>query len=161
MPDWSAMFRPELALGEVVLRGTIMYLFLFLVMRFMLKRQGGAINLADLLVVVAVVDGAAPAFSGKAESITESVVFVLTILFWSYGLNWASYRFRPLRFLTAAPPLVLVKDGRIQHANMRASLMSREELMQQLREEGLEEVADAHLVTLEGDGQVSVVERRR
>ncbi|RYE92414.1 MAG: DUF421 domain-containing protein, partial [Oxalobacteraceae bacterium] len=41
MPDWSNMFVPELSLFEVMARGTIMYLFLFLVMRFLLKREGG------------------------------------------------------------------------------------------------------------------------
>lgn len=60
MPDWSAMFVPELSLLEVIARGTIMYLFLFLVMRFLLKREGGQVNIADILVVVAVVDGAQP-----------------------------------------------------------------------------------------------------
>ena len=58
MPDWSAMFVPELSLLEVIARGTIMYLFLFLVMRFLLKREGGRVSIADILVVVAVVDGA-------------------------------------------------------------------------------------------------------
>ncbi|WP_276318211.1 hypothetical protein [Sphingomonas crocodyli] len=40
MPDWSAMFVPQRGVAEVILRGTIMYLILFLVMRFLLKRQG-------------------------------------------------------------------------------------------------------------------------
>lgn len=159
MPDWTAMFSPELSLREVMLRGTIMYLFLFLVMRFLLKREGGAVNIADLLVVVAVVDGAQPAFTGEAQSITESAVFVLTILFWSWVLNWASFRFRFLKFLTSAPPLVLVTDGKLNRANMRRALMSREELMQQLREEGIEDLDKAHHVIMEGDGEISVIKK--
>jgi len=157
MPDWSAMFRPELALAEVVLRGSIMYLLLFVAMRFLLKREGGQVNIADLLVVVAIVDGAQPAFSGKAQSITESAVFVLTILFWAWALNWLSWRFRRLRFLTQAPPLVLVKDGRLNRANMRRALMSKEELMQQLREEGVEDLSRVRRAMMEGDGEVSVI----
>jgi len=157
MPDWSAMFRPELALAEVVLRGSIMYLLLFVAMRFLLKREGGQVNIADLLVVVAIVDGAQPAFSGKAQSITESALFVLTILFWAWALNWLSWRFRRLRFLTQAPPLVLVEDGRLNRANMRRALMSKEELMQQLREEGVEDLARVRRAMMEGDGEVSVI----
>ena len=157
-PDWSKMFVPDLALAEVVLRGTIMYLLLFFMMRFLLKRQGGAVNIADLLVVVAVVDGAQPAFSGDAQSITESVVFVLTILFWSWALNWVSFRFESLKFLTAAPPTILVADGRLCRAAMRRALITREELMQQLREEGVDDVARVKRAVLEGDGEISVVE---
>ncbi|AIT05778.1 hypothetical protein MC45_04440 [Sphingomonas taxi] len=159
MPDWSSMFKPELSLWEVIARGTIMYLFLFLVMRFLLKREGGQVNIADILVVVAVVDGAQPAFSGDAQSITESAVFVLTILFWSWVLNWASYHFKPLAFLTAAPPMVLVEDGKLNRANMRKALMNREELMQQLREEGVEDLELVHHVIMEGDGEISVIKK--
>ncbi|MDY0959753.1 DUF421 domain-containing protein [Sphingomonas sp. CFBP8993] len=160
MPDWSAMFVPELQVAEVVLRGTIMYLFLVLVMRFLLKREGGDINIADLVVVVAVVDGAQPAFSGDAQSITESMIFVLTIIFWAWMLNWVSYRFRPLRFLTMSPPLMLVEDGRLCRANMRRALMTRDELMQQLREEGVEDLALVRHAMMEGDGRISVVRRK-
>ena len=160
MPDWSAMFKPELSLLEVMARGTIMYLFLFLVMRFLLKREGGQVNIADILVVVAVVDGAQPAFSGDAQSITESAVFVLTILFWSWLLNWASFRFKRFAFLTAAPPMILFEDGRLQWKNMRKGLMSREELMQQLREEGgVDDLGQVERIVMEGDGEVSVVKK--
>jgi uncharacterized membrane protein YcaP (DUF421 family) len=157
MPDWGAMFKPELAISEVVLRATIMYLFLFLVMRFLLKREGGTVNIADLLVVVAVVDGAQPAFSGEAQSITESALFVLTILFWSYALNWLSYHISWMRFLASAPPLVLVSQGKMNRANLRQALMTRDELMQQLREQGIEDLQKAHRVVLEGNGEISVI----
>jgi len=157
MPDWGSVFVPTVAPGEIVLRATLMYLFLFFALRFLLKREGGEINIADLLVVVAIVDGAQPAFSGEAVSITEAVIFVATIVFWSYLLNWLSFRFPSLKWLTTAKPVTLVKDGRFCRAAMRKALMTKEELMQQLREEGVEDVKDVRLAMLEGDGQVSVV----
>jgi len=159
VPDWKAILEPTTALGEVMARATLMYLFLFFAVRFLLKREGGAVNIADLLVVVAIVDGVGPAFSGQAQSVTEGAVFVLTVIFWSWLLNWLSYRFPALRFLTAAPPVVLVRDGRMNRRAMASALMSREELMQQLREQGVEELSGVRLATMEGDGEVSVVKR--
>jgi uncharacterized membrane protein YcaP (DUF421 family) len=158
-PDWGAILQPETALAEVVARATLMYLFLFFTVRFLLKREGGAVNIADLLVIVAIVDGVGPAFSGKAESVTEGAVFVLTVVFWSWFLNWLSFRFPRLKFLTAAPPITLVKDGRADQRALAKALMSREELDQQLREQGIERVEDVRLAVLEGDGEVSVVKR--
>jgi uncharacterized membrane protein YcaP (DUF421 family) len=157
MPDFAAMFVPTLPFAEIVLRASIMYLLLFLAMRFLLKREGGALNIADLLVVVAIVDGAQPAFNGDAQSITESAIFVLTIIFWSYALNWASFRYPALRFLTAAPPLILIENGKLNRVNLRRVLMTREELDQQLRESGVENPADVRLAMMEGDGTISVV----
>lgn len=160
MPDWKAIFEPSTALGEVMIRATLMYLFLFFAVRFLLKREGGAVNIADLLVIVAIVDGVGPAFSGSAQSVTEGVVFVLTVIFWSWFLNWLSFRFPKLTFLTTAPPEILVKDGRMRRRVMAKALMTEEELYQQLREQGVEKVEHVRLAVLEGDGEVSVVERR-
>ena len=157
MPDWNSMFVPTVGLTEIMLRATLMYLFLFFALRFLLKREGGEINIADLLVVVAIVDGAQPAFNGDAVSITESAVFVATIIFWSYLLNWLSFRFPSLKWLTTAKPVTLIKDGRFCRPAMRKALMTEEELMQQLREEGVDDVKDVRRAMLEGDGQVSVV----
>ncbi|SFP92347.1 DUF421 domain-containing protein [Sphingomonas rubra] len=157
MPDWDAMFSPSVELTEVVLRASIMYLFLFFALRFLLKREGGQVNIADLLVVVAIVDGAQPAFNGEADSITESALFVVTVIFWSWLLNWLSWRFAALKWLTAAKPVVLIENGRFCRANMRRALMTTEELMQQLREEGVEDVGQVRHAMMEGDGEVSVV----
>jgi uncharacterized membrane protein YcaP (DUF421 family) len=159
VPDWKAIFEPSTALGEVMIRATLMYLFLFFAVRFLLKREGGAVNIADLLVIVAIVDGVGPAFSGSAQSVTEGAVFVLTVIFWSWFLNWLSFRFPALTFLTSAPPEILVKDGRMRRRAMARALMTKEELYQQLREQGVEKVEDVRLAVLEGDGEVSVVAR--
>lgn len=83
-------------------------------------------NIADRIVVVALVDGTQSAFSGDAKSITESTIFVLTISFWSWFLNGVSFRFESLERLTASPPMTLVDDGRPCRVNLRKARMTRE-----------------------------------
>ena len=39
--DWSSVFIPSLGIAEVIVRGTLMYLGLFVVLRFMARRQAG------------------------------------------------------------------------------------------------------------------------
>ena len=55
--DWKSTFVPSLHLGEIILRGSIVYLFLFSVLRFV-RRGVGAIGISDLLVVVLIADPA-------------------------------------------------------------------------------------------------------
>jgi uncharacterized membrane protein YcaP (DUF421 family) len=55
--DWESVFIPSLHIGEIVLRGTIVYLFLFVLLRI-LRRGAGAIGISDLLVLVLVADAA-------------------------------------------------------------------------------------------------------
>ena len=56
--DWHAMFVPAIGLAEIVLRGSIMYLALFAILRFIGRRQAGHFGPADLLVIVLIRCGA-------------------------------------------------------------------------------------------------------
>ena len=56
--DWQHMWLPSIALAELILRGSLIYLGIFALMRFVLKREGGAIGLPDLLMTVLIADAA-------------------------------------------------------------------------------------------------------
>ena len=58
--DWNSVFIPSLGIAEVVVRGTLMYLGLFIVLRFMARRQAGHFGPADLLVIVLIADCVLP-----------------------------------------------------------------------------------------------------
>jgi uncharacterized membrane protein YcaP (DUF421 family) len=64
-----------------VLRGTLVYLFLFAVLRVM-RHQ------ADLLLVVLIVDAAQNAMGSEYTSVTEGAILVATIAAWDYALDW-------------------------------------------------------------------------
>jgi len=156
--DWRSIFVPSVGLPEMFLRGTIIYLFLFFLLR-LLRREAGAIGISDLLLVVLIADAAQNAMSKDYKSVTDGVILVGSIAFWDYFLNWLSYRFPALRRLLRPPPLPLVKDGRIQWRNMRQEMITEDELMGQLRERGIERIDEVKKCYLEGDGRISVITR--
>ena len=74
--DWNAMFVPAVGLFEIVLRGTIMYLVLFAILRFLGRRQAGHFGPADLLVIVLIADAAQNALGAEYRSVTEGILLV-------------------------------------------------------------------------------------
>jgi uncharacterized membrane protein YcaP (DUF421 family) len=52
--DWSRLFVPEMSLPEVLVRSTLVYVGVVLLLRVILKRQAGKVALSDLLVVAVV-----------------------------------------------------------------------------------------------------------
>ena len=60
--DWRSVFFPSVGVGEIFLRGIIIYLFLFFILR-LLRREAGAIGISDLLLVVLIADAAQNAMS--------------------------------------------------------------------------------------------------
>lgn len=154
--DWHALFVPSGSLVEIMLRGSVIYLFLFFLMRA-LHRQAGQFNIADLLVVVIIADAAQNGMAGSYASITEGAVLIGTIMFWNVGLDWASYRYEPIRRLVLPAPVTLVRDGRIDWRAMRRQLITETELMGRVHQEGLQHLEDVHRCYVEPDGKLSVI----
>lgn len=154
--DWAAIFTPTLPLLEMVMRGTLIYLALFLLLRMMPNREIGSMGTADLLVIVLIADAAQNAMGSGYTSVTEGIVLVLTILFWSYVLDWLDYRF-PQWHISGSRPLLLIRNGRILRRNLAAEKMSEDELIGQLRRHGVESASQVKKAYIESDGKISVI----
>ena len=111
--DFRSVFVPSLHLAEIVLRGTLVYLFLFIILR-VLRREAGVVGIADLLVVVLIADAAQNAMASEYKSITEGAVLIITIASWDYFLDWMGYRFPKVSSL-AHPRSTAVSQGRADH----------------------------------------------
>jgi uncharacterized membrane protein YcaP (DUF421 family) len=149
-----------MSLGEVILRGTMIYWFIFLLIRFVMKREASPISIADLLVVVIIADAAQNAMAGSYQSVTEGVVLIVTIFFWNYAIDWLGYHFSFFDRLQNLPPLLLVKNGSILKDNLRKELITNDELMSKLREKGITDLSQISEVYMESDGQISVIQKK-
>ncbi|MGH9881724.1 MAG: DUF421 domain-containing protein [Pyrinomonadaceae bacterium] len=157
--NWNEIFIPSKSLTEIILRGSLTYLALFVLIRFVLKRESGAIGTADLLMVVLIADAAQNAMANDYHSVTEGVILVATIIFWNIAIDWLGYHFPALRRIIQPQPLLLVKDGRMYKRNMRKELITKEELLGELREQGVEDLDEVKEARIEEDGHISVIKR--
>jgi uncharacterized membrane protein YcaP (DUF421 family) len=156
--DWKSVFVPSLSLLEIILRGSLIYLFLFVVLR-VLRRGAGAIGISDLLVVVLIADAAQNALGSEYRSVTEGAVLVLTIVGWDYLFDWLGFRIPGLRPLLRPQALLLIKNGKLQKRNLRKEMISEEELLGELREQGVANVEDVKFSFMESNGHISVVKK--
>jgi uncharacterized membrane protein YcaP (DUF421 family) len=159
--DWNGIFLPSLGIAEIIVRGTLMYLGLFIILRFMARRQAGHFGPADLLVIVLIADAAQNGLGKEYQSVTEGLTLVITIVAWEYFIDWLSYRFPALRPVLMPPSVTLVRDGRIVEETMRREMLSMDELLSQLRQHQVENVQEVKLAKLEGDGRLSVLKRQQ
>lgn len=157
--DWSGMFGLTVPPLELIIRGSAMYLFLFVLFRVVVRRRVGAVGMADILVLVIVADAAQNGMSGEYKSVTDGAILVGTIIGWDMLIDWLNYRVPALRDWLEAPPLLLVRDGRMIRRNMRRELVTEEELTAKLRQHGVKDVGEVAEARMESDGQVSVIKR--
>lgn len=142
---------------QLILRGSLVYLVIFALLRFVLKRVTGTLNIGDLLIIVLIADASQNAMSAGYTSVTDGLILVATIVFWSYFLDWLAYHFPRFESLLHPPPLPLVREGQMLARNMRRELISVNELMSHLREQGVTDLKEVKTASMEGDGRISVV----
>lgn len=158
--DWKTIFLPNVPLLEIIIRASVMYISLFVLLRVILKRQTGTLGMSDLLLITLLADASQNAMAGEYTSIIDGIVLVTTIIFWNYAFDWLSFRSEWFSHLIEPAPLLLIKDGKLLYRNMRKELITKDELMSQLREQGLDDPAMVKEAFMESDGQFSVVQRK-
>ncbi len=159
--DWQDMFLPSVPVLEIIIRGSATYLLLFVFMRLTLRRVGGSFGLADILMVALIAAAVQNAMARDQHSVTDGMILVATIVFWSYALDWLGHRFPTFQKFYHPPPLLLVKDGRLLRKNMRHELITEDELMAQLRRQGASDLSKVSEAYIEGDGAITVVKRKK
>ncbi|TYB35401.1 DUF421 domain-containing protein [Micromonospora sp. AP08] len=159
MSDWQRLLVPDTPLWEIALRGSVIYLVLFFLLRVLLKRESGSTGVTDLLVIVLIADAAQNGMSNDYTSITDGVLLVAVIIGWAYLLDLMAYRWPAVARIVQPGSLVLVRDGRVLRRNMRRELVTDEELHSQLRQQGVERLGDVKEVRMESQGQFSVIPR--
>jgi uncharacterized membrane protein YcaP (DUF421 family) len=79
------------------------------------------------------------------------------VIFWSYLLNWLGYKIPQFQRFMNQPPLLLVKNGRIIQRHLQRELITDDELMSKLRQQGVEFLADVKFAYMEADGRISII----
>ena len=156
MTDWVAVLALETPLMELLARGSILYLVLLLFIRVMPRRTGGELATMDLIFVVLIAEAAGRSL-GDYTSMADGVVLVAVMMGWNYLLNALSFHSALARRLLASPPLQVVRDGQLLRRNMRREYLTEDELMDQLRREGIDDVAAVKAAFVEAEGKITVI----
>lgn len=150
------MFLPTESILEVVIRGTIMYLGMFALLR-VFRRQAGSVGIADLLVIVVIADAAQNGMAGDSKSITEALILISTIVLWDWFFDWLGFRSPFWGRILQPQPLLLIENGRFIKKNLDQELIREDDLLAQLREQGIEKIDSVRKCFLESNGHFSVL----
>jgi uncharacterized membrane protein YcaP (DUF421 family) len=157
--NWEPLFVPDTPLLESIIRGTIVYIAIFFLVRFIPNRQMGGVGMNDMLLIVLVASAATNSLAGEHKSIVSGMVLVATVISWSYLFNWLGFKFPSLQRLFQPAPKVIIEDGRMQEEIMQKELITEEELKGKLRRQGTDDISKVRKAYVESDGQISFIKR--
>ena len=156
--DWHSMFIPNESILAMVIRGTLMYLGMFTLLRFF-RRQAGSVSIADLLLIVIIADAAQNGMAGESKTVTEALILICVIIFWDYAIDWLGFRSVFLSRVLEPQPLLLVRNGRMIKTNMDKEMITEDEIYSQLRQHGIEDIDSVRQCCLESNGEFSFLLR--
>ncbi|MDY3078778.1 MAG: DUF421 domain-containing protein [Oscillospiraceae bacterium] len=141
----------------IFIRTVILYFAILISMRVMGKRQLGELEISEFIVAALIADLAAtplqdigiPLLNGLVPIV---IMFCLEIII--AGLNMHSVK---LRKLTYGRPEMIIKNGKILRDAMLKNRFTLDELMQELRAQGLTDTSQVKYAVLETNGQLSVI----
>lgn len=144
---------------EFIIRAVVVYVFLLVVLRYTGKRQIGQMAPFDLVLLLILSNAVQNSMNGGDNSITGGLILASTLILVNLFVGWLTFRSPKVEALIDGRPVILIHNGKINHAAMRNSLMTIHELEAALRTAGCTGPAEVRFAVLENTGRVSVIPR--
>ncbi|AIQ60399.1 membrane protein [Paenibacillus borealis] len=139
----------------------LMYIFIFLSMRIMGKREIGKLSVFDLTISIMIAEIAVFVIEDIERPIYDGFVPMATLVLIQVLVAQLSLKSRKLRLLVDGKPSILISDGKLHRGEMRKQRYNIDDLLLQLRGQNIDSPADVEFAILETSGQLTVIEKNK
>ena len=146
------MFHSPLPLVEKILRPVIVYLCLIVFLRVFGKRELAQLNPFDLVVLLSLSNTVQNAIIGDDNSVTGGIVGAFSLLAINWLLMWLLYRAPKVNAALEGESSTLIKDGKVDEAEMKKQTLTQVELISVLNKNGFNDPEDVSICVLEPNG---------
>lgn len=140
----------------IIIRTVLLYLILLIVFRLMGKREVGELSIVDLAIFVLMAEVAALALDDVHNPFVKDILPIVILFFIQYVNSWFILKNKKLRDFIEGDPTLIIRDGWLCEIEMRKQRYNLDDLLQQLREQGVGSVQDVAYAFLEQSGKLSI-----
>jgi len=141
----------------VIFRTVLVYFVVFLVLRLMGKREIGKLSVFDLVISIMIAESAVFVLDDVKRPLWDGILPILTLLVIQVSIAYISLKNRTIRLLFDGRPSMIVNNGKLDADEMSRQRYTLDDLMQQLREQQVENLNDVQFAMLETTGKLSVI----
>ena len=139
------------------LRTIILYAFIIIGIRLMGKRQVGELEPSELVLALLIADLAAVPMQDFGIPLLTGLIPILTLLCLTMALSVLTMRSVRFRAVLCGRPSVIVENGKLRQNEMKKNRFTLDELMEELRMQGITDLSTVKYAILETNGQLSVL----
>lgn len=146
---------------SIIMKTFILYFYIVLVYRLMGKKEVGKLSIIDLIVSILIAELAAMSIESTDRSIFISIVPILVLVIIQIVLSYISLKNDKIRKLIDGTPTTIIKEGKIKFNEMAKLRYGLDDLITQLREQGIKSIEEVDYAILENNGKLSVFQKTK
>lgn len=139
-----------------ILKTAVLYIFIIFVYRIMGKKEVGELSIVDLIVTILIAELAALTIEDAKSSILVSIIPIVVLVVFQIAFSYISLKNVKVRNFVEGKPTTIIKNGKIVFSSMSKLRYSLDDLIMQLREQGIKSIEEVDYAVLENDGKLSV-----
>ena len=143
---------------SITIKTLLLYFFIVIVYRVMGKKEVGKLSIIDLIVSILIAELAAISIEEADRSILTSIIPIVVLVVIQISISFISLKSVKLRKLIDGNPIVIIKDGKLNFKDMTKLRYTIDDLIAQLREQGIKSIEEVNYAVLENNGKLSVFE---
>jgi len=144
---------------DIVLRASVMFAMLYLLIRLLGKRELGQMTPFELVLLVVMGDLIQQGVTHNDFSLTGAMLAICTFAFWALVLSWTVYLFPRAKDLLDGAARVIVRDGEIVTSALRRDRLTRDEILSEMRLAGIGRLSSVAWAILEPQGKISFIKK--
>jgi uncharacterized membrane protein YcaP (DUF421 family) len=143
----------------ILFRTLLLYLVIIVIFRLMGKREIGELSILDLVVYIMIAEMASLSIENTKEPLINALLPILVLVIVQITLAFFSLKSKKFRDIVEGKPTVIINNGKIDEKAMKAQRYNFDDLLLQLREKDVGNIADVEYAILEPSGKLSIFQK--
>jgi uncharacterized membrane protein YcaP (DUF421 family) len=144
---------------DIVLRGIVVFVFLFVLVRVMGRRELASLEPFDLILLIILGDAVQQGLTQDDYSLTGAMLAVGTIAILQVVTSWLNFRIPKLRPILDGEPIVVVQDGQPIEKNLKRERLTGDDLAEAARKQGIATLDEVAWAVMETSGSISFIKK--
>jgi len=161
MEGLGIMWNIAVPVWELVVRATVVYVFLLCLLRLTGKRQIGQLAPFDLVLLLVLSNAVQNSMNAGDNSLVGGLISAATLIGLNFGIGYATFKSKKLEALVEGRPQMIIHNGQVFEDAMRRAKLTHHELSAALRRAGCGCPEEVQAAILENNGSISVLPRVR
>ncbi len=140
-------------------RSVIIYFVIVFALRFTGKRQIGELQPSDLVITILISEVAAIPLEESDAPLIYAIIPVLILVALEVIISGLNMKNAVIRKIFTGSPIIVINDGKIEQKALKSVRLTIEDLLDNLRMNGVFNIEEVKYAIIETNGQLSVLKK--